>query len=394
MIVWTFSLVSCEKVIIWNDLHPENSLTTPGQTIPLFIGIVIAMDGFSAFRKPWLYHFRNYLRNCFSKRSNGDHTRTRVRWTTSIINIFGQTCQDLEFGHQSVLAWSKNKTRLASASLENSIKVWDLDNQLVHNLTGHEDMVTSITWSPQNTWLATASLDKTVKLWDLSTGKDLWSRPRHFSTVMRHVSTLIRHLSSRAGNEDSVTSIAWSPREKWLATAVLDKTVRIWDPANGLCEAALTGHEDMVTSIAWSPNEKWLASASLDKTVRIWCQPTSWRLHWSVLTLKEHKDSVTAIAWSHNGTKLASASDDGTIKIWNPGTDKSVKTCQGFSGTITSIAWSLDETQLASASDDGTIRIWNPGTDKSVRTWGFNGRVISVAWSLDGTRLSTYDFGI
>ncbi|PYI00544.1 hypothetical protein BO78DRAFT_267513, partial [Aspergillus sclerotiicarbonarius CBS 121057] len=42
---WLYCVVVCEMTIKWNGLTPENSLTSPGQTIPLVCGIIIATDG-------------------------------------------------------------------------------------------------------------------------------------------------------------------------------------------------------------------------------------------------------------------------------------------------------------------------------------------------------------
>lgn len=55
LIYWIFSVAACEMTIIWNDLSPETSLTRPGQTIPLIIGIIIAADGFSSIMKHMVF---------------------------------------------------------------------------------------------------------------------------------------------------------------------------------------------------------------------------------------------------------------------------------------------------------------------------------------------------
>lgn len=45
LIMWVLAIISCEKIIQWNGLSPENDLSRPGQAIPLVIGILILMDG-------------------------------------------------------------------------------------------------------------------------------------------------------------------------------------------------------------------------------------------------------------------------------------------------------------------------------------------------------------
>jgi WD40 repeat protein len=67
-----------------------------------------------------------------------------------------------------------------------------------------------------------------------------------------------------------VYCVSWSPDGGTLASASLDKTVRLWDAASGKELATLTGHTGAVRSVSWSPDGKTLASASEDKTVKLW----------------------------------------------------------------------------------------------------------------------------
>jgi hypothetical protein len=55
-----------------------------------------------------------------------------------------------------------------------------------------------------------------------------------------------------------------------LASASLDKTVRLWDVGTGQCAQTLSRHSEPVYSVAFSPNGELLASGSPDKSLHIW----------------------------------------------------------------------------------------------------------------------------
>ncbi|OYE04328.1 hypothetical protein CDG79_14000 [Nostoc sp. 'Peltigera membranacea cyanobiont' 232] len=121
--------------------------------------------------------------------------------------------------------------------------------QELNTLEGHSSAVLSVVFSPDGQRLASASRDKTIKLWDVATGKA--------------VQTLTGH-SSR------VNSVVFSPDGQRLASASGDKTIKLWDVATGKAVQTLTGHSSLVNSVVFSPDGQRLASASDDKTIIIW----------------------------------------------------------------------------------------------------------------------------
>ena len=113
------------------------------------------------------------------------------------------------------------------------------------------------------------------------------------------------------------------------------------------------GHTDCVTSVAWSPDGKTLASGAEDNTIRYWDVHTGHLLQ----TLKGHSDWVWSVAWSQDGKMLASGGSDRTIRLWEVQTGRSLGTLEGHSGNVFSVAWSSDGKMLASGSVDRTVRL-------------------------------------
>jgi WD40 repeat protein len=97
--------------------------------------------------------------------------------------------------------------------------------------------------------VATASWDNTARVWDVRTGTEL-QRLRH---------------------DNRVESIAFSPDGTKLATGSYDNFARIWDVKTGE-EIQRLSHSYGVISVVFSPDARKLATASRspDTTARIW----------------------------------------------------------------------------------------------------------------------------
>ncbi len=105
----------------------------------------------------------------------------------------------------------------------------------------------------------------------------------------------------------TISSMAFSPDGRTLATASMDHSVRLWDFEKRVPLAAIQGHLSEVFALAFSPDGQTIVTGAKDGDVKLW--PTQSRRNDDILTTARHpqvfaKDGRTLAAMTRYGSAL------------------------------------------------------------------------------------------
>ena len=174
-----------------------------------------------------------------------------------------------------------------------------------------------------------------------------------------------------------VYDVAFSPNGKHLATACMDRLVRIWDIDGNLLKV-LEGHRRMVNSVAFSPDGRYLVSSSDDETAIVWNVDSEEIVH----TLRGHQKDVNDAKFSPNGLNIVTVSRDKTAKLWSAEDGALIRTFIGHDASVYAVDFSPGTGEyIATASRDSFAIVWNVSRGRELSRMKHNDFVYGVAFS-------------
>ena len=240
-------------------------------------------------------------------------------------------------------------------------------------------LVYSVAFSPDGKTLATGDDDGTARLWDVATGQQIRSllpapaqsarwRSARTARPWPPAATTARpgcgtwppggRSAASLRAPAPVSSVAFSPDGKTLATGGADGTARLWNLA--------TGQQIRACLPAPARSTRWRSA----RTARPWppATPTArhcgTRLPASRSAASTGPGAVHSVAFSPDGKTLATG--DQTARrgcgTWPPASQ--IRSLLPATSTVLSVAFSPDGKTLATGDDDGTAGCgtWPPGS--------------------------------
>jgi WD40 repeat protein len=261
-------------------------------------------------------------------------------------------------GSVNEVAFSPDGQLIASASTDNTIKLWKRDGTVLKTLKGHQDTVKAVAFSPDGQLIASGGNDTTVKLW-------------------KRDGTLLKTLKGHQ-RWSYVYTVAFSPDGQLIASGHRDKIIRIWK-RDGTLLKTLEGHEGPVNLVVFSPDSQLIASGSMDKTIKLWKRDGK-----LLRTLEGHEAAVNGLTFTPDGQQIVSGSYDKTVRLWKlDGT--LLMTLRGHSDAVNTVDVRNygKNLEIASGSDDNEVRLWRPYSKLVTTLFGHSDVVSAVDLNAD-----------
>jgi len=195
------------------------------------------------------------------------------------------------------VAFSPDGRTLALGSDNGSVRFWDVATRTERAvLQGHSDVVRSIAYSPDGRFLVSSGQDRQIMLWDAIDG------------------VLVRSLGYPGGNAVQIVAFSRDGRDVAVGEVTdSPQDVVLLDPETGKVRKRLTGHRSGVSALAFSPDGHSLASAGVDRCIKLWNLAGGDER----ASLSDGVGPVRSMSFSVDGAWLAFAGSDYTVKIWD-----------------------------------------------------------------------------
>jgi WD40 repeat protein len=313
------------------------------------------------------------------------------------------------------LAASPNGARLATASFDGMVRVWDTRSGALVWSQPHGGRVIRVIFTGDQRRVVTSDLAGSVRVWNAVTGEAMGEPLRHgragravavsangqWLAVPGPRGVEVRKLDGgtlrcELPHEAELQHLEFSPDGTLLATADAKGFARVWRLDTRQLAFQPIRHFNLV-GIRFSPDGTSVMThggsyfperagqidepADAQLSARVWDAATGWPVTPPLL----HRSRVLRTAFSPDGQRVATASFDNTAQIWGLPDGQHAGPPLRHEGVVNWVEFSPDGASVATGADDGA-RIWWPGVSHWLH---HSAGVLSVAYAEQGAALIT-----
>lgn len=282
-------------------------------------------------------------------------------------------------GNAVALATSPDGKWLVAGGDDSQATVWDLSSgEIVATLPGNFGTMYAIAFSADSSRLATANLTGTVKVWRVAD----WSLEN------------VRHDAKR-----QVRSLAFSPSGRWLAVGSNDRKLIVVDTEDWETVAEEAEQDLWVEGVAFSPDGTLLYSVtgSWDPNDQpVTATLTAWKVMAAedtfklrpVRRIKAHRGSTDNLVVTPDGRHVVTGGTDRRLNVWDAKSLELVRSSELPVSPHRLHLLASDPSQVVVGDHQGGVSVWDLRTGQCLRTYaGHTGHVFDVSATKDGRML-------
>ncbi len=239
---------------------------------------------------------------------------------------------------------------IAVGFADGALHYYDLiTERLLWQQHAHQQKIQRLAFNTQGDLLASASLDNSAKIWRVVSSQQNTDHDKDISLQPQQTLT---------GHTDTIQALAFSPNSQTLVTAGYDGRIGLF-PLNSPTKPVFIdhAHEDKVESVNFDNTGTQVLSSGADRSTKLWNLQSS-----PPSLLKEFPQASDALLWSSfspDNQLISTVGRELAVNIYDTQHNQLKYHFVGHEQAVWKSIFAPDSLQLATVSGDSTVKLWN-----------------------------------